>query len=144
MGQPESFDANITYRTSPDAAPQKHDLAVNHPLTVPGTSVFLVGHGYAPVVTVRDGDGKVAYQGPVVFLPMDASFMSSGVIKVPVRRARSSSASRGSSSRPTATPGPPGPFSQFPDKLDPVLSLTPSHGDLGLGPASRSRCTPST
>ena len=25
-----------------------------------------------------------------------------------------------------------GPFSQFPDELDPVLSLTPYHGDLGL------------
>ena len=40
-----------------------HDLAVNHPLTVDGASVFLVGHGYAPVVTVRDGNGKVAYPG---------------------------------------------------------------------------------
>ena len=132
MGQPESFDADITYRTSPDAAPQKHDLAVNHPLTVPGTSVFLVGHGYAPVVTVRDGNGKVAYQGPVVFLPMDASFMSSGVIKVPY--ADPEQLGFDGFFFPTygytrAT----GPFSQFPDKLDPVLSLTPSHGDLGLG-----------
>jgi cytochrome c biogenesis protein len=132
MGQPESFDADITYRTSPDAAPQKHDLAVNHPLTVPGTSVFLVGHGYAPVVTVRDGEGKVAYQGPVVFLPMDASFMSSGVIKVPY--AAPEQLGFDGYFLPTygytrAT----GPFSQFPDKLDPVLSLVPSHGDLGLG-----------
>ena len=83
MGQPESFDANVTYRTSPDAAPQKHDLAVNHPLSIAGTDVFLVGHGYAPVVTVRDGKGKVAYKGPVVFLPQDSSSASFGVVKVP-------------------------------------------------------------
>ena len=132
MGQPESFDADITYRTSPDAAPQKHDLAVNHPLTVPGTSVFLVGHGYAPVVTVKDGDGKVAYQGPVVFLPMDASFMSSGVIKVPYA-APQQLGFEGFFLPTYGYTRATGPFSQFPDKLDPVLSLTPSHGDLGLG-----------
>jgi cytochrome c biogenesis protein len=132
MGQPESFDADITYRTSPDAAPQKHDLAVNHPLTLPGTSVFLVGHGYAPVVTVKDGDGKVAYQGPVVFLPMDASFMSSGVIKVPYA-APQQLGFEGFFFPTYGYTRATGPFSQFPDKLDPVLSLTPSHGDLGLG-----------
>ncbi len=131
MGQPESFDANITYRTSPDAAPQTHDLAVNHPLSVDGASVFLVGHGYAPVVTVRDGEGKVAYTGPVVFLPQDASFSSFGVIKV--LDAQPEQLGFEGFFYPTygytrAT----GPFSQFPDKLDPVLSLTPSHGDLGL------------
>ena len=132
MGQPESFDADITYRSSPTAAPRKHDLAVNHPLTVPGTSVFLVGHGYAPVVTVRDGDGKVAYQGPVVFLPMDASFMSSGVVKVPYA-APEQLGFEGFFFPTYGYTRATGPFSQFPDKLDPVLSLTPSHGDLGLG-----------
>jgi cytochrome c biogenesis protein len=132
MGQPESFDADITYRTSPDAAPQRHRLAVNHPLTVPGANVFLVGHGYAPVVTVRDGKGQVAYRGPVVFLPLDATFMSSGVIKVPY--AQPDELGFDGFFFPTYgfTPST-GPFSQFPDKLDPVLSLTPSYGDLGLG-----------
>jgi cytochrome c biogenesis protein len=131
MGQPESFDAQLTYRTSPDAAPRQHDLAVNHPLSAGGTNVFLVGHGYAPVVTVRDGRGDVAYRGPAVFLPQDSSFASFGVIKVPDALPDQ----LGFEGLFLPTYGftmQRGPFSQFPDTLDPVLSLVPYHGDLGL------------
>ena len=131
MGQPQSFDADITYRTDPGSAPKRYDLAVNHPLQVDGTSVFLVGHGYAPVVTVRDGNGDVAYKGPVVFLPQDSSFKSVGVIKVPGAKPEQ----LGFQGVFLPTYGftmARGPFSQFPDTLDPVLSLVPYHGDLGL------------
>jgi cytochrome c biogenesis protein len=131
IGQPESFDADITYRTTPDAEPQQHDLRVNHPLDTSGTDVFLVGHGYAPVVTVRGGDGEVAYQGPVVFLPQDSSFASYGVVKVP----DAAPEQLGFEGLFLPTYGftmQRGPFSQFPDALDPVLSLVPYHGDLGL------------
>jgi cytochrome c biogenesis protein len=131
MGQPKSFDADVTYRSSPGASPKKYDLAVNHPLQVDGTSVFLVGHGYAPVVTVRDGNGDVAYKGPVVFLPQDSSFKSVGVIKVPGAKPEQ----LGFEGVFLPTYGftmARGPFSQFPDTLDPVLSLVPYHGDLGL------------
>ena len=83
MGQPKDFSARLTYTERPGAEAQPYDLKVNHPLNLDGVSVFLVGHGYAPVVTVRDGNGDVAYKGPVVFLPQDASFASFGVIKVP-------------------------------------------------------------
>ncbi len=130
-GQPESFDAQVTYRTTPAAAPQRHDLAVNHPLRTGRTSVFLVGHGYAPVVTVRGGDGAVAYRGPAVFLPQDASFASFGVIKVP----DTGPEQLGFEGLFLPTYGftmQQGPFSQFPDALDPVLSLVPYRGDLGL------------
>ena len=131
MGQPDSFDANITYRTTPGARREQHDLAVNHPLNTDGTDVFLVGHGYAPVVTVRGGDGKVAYRGPVVFLPQDSSFASYGVIKVP----DAGPEQLGFQGLFLPTYGftmSRGPFSQFPDALDPALSLVPYHGDLGL------------
>jgi cytochrome c biogenesis protein len=131
LGQPKSFDAHLTYRSTPDAPARTHDLAVNHPLSVDGADVFLVGHGYAPVVTVRDGDGDVAYQGPVVFLPQDSSFRSVGVIKVP----DAAPEQLGFEGLFLPTYGftmAQGPFSQFPDTLDPVLSLVPYHGDLGL------------
>ena len=59
------FAADSPTASSPARRAQKHDLAVNHPLSLDGVSVFLVGHGYAPGVTVRDGNGNVAYQGPV-------------------------------------------------------------------------------
>ncbi len=130
-GQPESFDATITYRTAPGAAPQRHQLAVNHPLQTGRTSVFLVGHGYAPVVTVRGGDGKVARRAPMVFLPQDASFASYGVVKAP----DAGPEQLGFEGLFLPTYGfsmQQGPFSQFPDALDPVLSLVPYRGDLGL------------
>ena len=130
MGQPESFDANLTYRTSPGASAQQHDLAVNHPLTADGASVFLVGHGYAPVVTVRGGDGRVAYRGPAVFLPQDSSFASFGVLKVDA--APEQLGFEGLFLPTYGFTAERGPFSQFPDDLDPVLSLVPYHGDLGL------------
>jgi len=131
MGQPTSFDAHVTYRATPGVRPRRHDLAVNHPLDVGGTSVFLVGHGYAPVVTVRDGHGRVAYHGPAVFLPQDSSFASFGVVKVPDAAPQQ----LGFEGLFLPTYGftmARGPFSQFPDDLDPVLSLVPYHGDLGL------------
>jgi cytochrome c biogenesis protein len=131
MGQPVSFDADVTYRATPQAAPRRRNLAVNHPLEVEGTSVFLVGHGYAPVVTVKDGDGRVAYSGPTVFLPEDDSFKSFGVVKVPDAAPQQ----LGFEGLFLPTYGftmARGPFSQFPDALDPVLSLVPYHGDLGL------------
>ena len=66
------------------AAPEKtYDLKVNHPLTIGGTEVFLIGHGYAPVITIRDGNGDVAYSGPTIFLPTDQTFRSFGVVKAP-------------------------------------------------------------
>jgi cytochrome c biogenesis protein len=130
-GQPEDFSATIDYAEEPGDEPKKYDLKVNHPLTLDGVNVFLVGHGYAPVVTVRDGNGDVAYEGPVVFLPQDASFASFGVLKVP----DAAPEQLGFEGLFLPTYGftmARGPFSQFPDALDPVLSLVPYHGDLGL------------
>ncbi len=131
MGQPRDFSADVTYTERPGAEPRRYDLRVNHPLKLDGVSVFLVGHGYAPVVTVRDGNGDVAYEGPVVFLPQDASFASFGVLKVP----DAAPEQLGFEGLFLPTYGftmERGPFSQFPDDLDPVLSLVPYRGDLGL------------
>jgi cytochrome c biogenesis protein len=131
LGQPRDFSAKLSYAEEPGAPEKTAELAVNHPLTLDGVSVFLVGHGYAPVVTVKDGNGDVAYQGPVVFLPQDSSFASFGVIKVP----DAAPEQLGFEGLFLPTYGftmERGPFSQFPDKLDPVLSLVPYQGDLGL------------
>ena len=48
-------------------------LQVNHPLVVDGVSVYLIGHGYAPVFKVTDGTGQVRWDGPVPFIPVDQS-----------------------------------------------------------------------
>ena len=130
-GQPRDFSAELTYREAPGEPRQNYALAVNHPLTVDGASIYLVGHGYAPRVTVRDGEGNLAYKGPVIFLPEDASFRSFGVVKAP--DALPEQLGFEGYFLPTygftmAT----GPFSRFPGPLDPRLSIVPYHGDLGL------------
>lgn len=130
-GMPTDFSADLTYREAPGEEQRAYELAVNHPLQVEGGNVFLVGHGYAPRVTVRDGEGNVAYQGPVVFLPQDSTFASFGVIKVPDAMPEQ----LGFEGLFLPTYGfsmDRGPFSQFPDAFDPVLSILPYHGDLGL------------
>ena len=73
----------------------------------------------------------MAYSGPVPFLPQDASFASFGVIKVP----DAAPEQLGFEGLFLPTYGftmERGPFSQFPDTIDPVLSLVPYRGDLGM------------
>jgi len=130
-GQPIDFSADVTYRETPSSAPRKHRLEVNEPLVLDGVSVFLIGHGYAPVVTVRDGNGGLAYQGPVVFLPQDASFASFGVLKVP--DAQPEQLGFEGMFFPTyAFTMDRGPFSVFPDVRNPAISLLAWRGDLGM------------
>ena len=132
LGQPSAFSADLTYRPAPGAAELTKTLEVNHPLTVGSTSVFLVGNGYAPVVTVRDGEGKVVYSGPTIFLPENGSYASWGVIKVP--DAKPTQIGLEGQFLPTyGYDKNTGAYSQFPDALAPALSLTAYTGDLGLG-----------
>ncbi len=111
------LDTEVTDR--PGATPYAKTIEVNHPLNVDGTTVHLIGHGYAPVVTVKDADGDVAFSGPVVFLPQDGNFTSAGVIKVPDGRPERL-AFEGIFA-PTAKVDEMGPRSLFPDALDPAL-----------------------
>jgi cytochrome c biogenesis protein len=81
-GAPRDFTAYTRTQTGPNA-PQIHQiLKVNGPLTFGGTSVFLLGNGYAPVITVRDGAGRVLMHEATPFLPQDANYKSVGAIKV--------------------------------------------------------------
>jgi cytochrome c biogenesis protein len=82
-GMARGFESHLTYQDTPDSAEKQYDLRVNHPLTIGDTDVFLIGHGYAPVITIRDGDGNVVKSEPVVFLPTNQSFQSIGVVKAP-------------------------------------------------------------
>jgi cytochrome c biogenesis protein len=86
-GLARGFKAPITYRAACGNDPstwsskQEYTLRVNHPLTIGGSQVFLIGHGYAPVITVRDAQGHKIYDGPTPFLPESSNFQSFGVIK---------------------------------------------------------------
>ena len=125
---------------------RQYDLKVNHPLTIGDTEVFLIGHGYAPVITVRDGEGDVVYSGPTVFLPTDQTLPVLRRGQGARRRARPRSGSRASSTRRSRSRQQTGSyFSAFgnaarPDDLDARLHRRPR----AWTPASRSRSTRST
>lgn len=132
FGAPRDFDATVTYQAKPGAPAQKRTIKVNQPLDVDGARVFLVGNGYAPIITVRDGNGDIAWSGPVPFVAADSKYTSNGVVKVP-----------------DALPKPIGllalflptaavsestgqPISVFPDSRNPRLIFTAWTGDLGV------------
>ncbi len=79
---PLDFDATVSVREA-GGEWQERSLKVNSPLAVGGTEVYLLGNGYAPILTVRDPDGEVVQTGPVPYLPQDANLFSVGVVKVP-------------------------------------------------------------
>ena len=47
-------------------------------MTLDGADVFLLGNGYAPVITVRDGTGNVLYRQATPFLAQDNNYTSVG------------------------------------------------------------------
>ena len=57
-GAARQFRAEVTVTDRPGATPHQEVLEVNKPLTIGGTSVHLIGHGYAAKVTVKDGARK--------------------------------------------------------------------------------------
>ena len=130
-GMAQKFVANLTYRETPDGEAKKYPLRVNHPLSIGGTDVFLIGHGYAPRITVRDGNGDVAYSGPVIFLPEDqATFTSFGVVKAP--DARPQQIGLEGLFYPTYLTVDGNPTSVFGDDRNPRISMLAYVGDLGM------------
>ena len=136
-GMARKFVAHLDYTTEPGAETQQYDLRVNHPLSIGGTDVFLIGHGYAPVITIRDGEGNVAQSGPTVFLPTNAqTFESFGVVKAP--DAQPTQIGLEGTFYPTFTMGQDAdgnltmPASAWGDALDPLVSLQVFTGDVGL------------
>ncbi|KSU78587.1 cytochrome c biogenesis protein [Pseudarthrobacter enclensis] len=131
FGQPIDFSAAVTTKENPDAPAKKETLKVNDPITLGGTSIYLTGNGYAPVVTIRDGDGNVAMQGPVVAKLQGDNYYSSVVIKVP--DAKPEQLGFQGFFLPTAFVTDQGvSFSGDPELFNPQLSLNSYYGDLGL------------
>ena len=85
FGEPRKFEAAVSY-SSQDEGDGSFSIRPNRPLDIDGTKFFLTGHGYAPELTLRDGNGDVAASGPTIFLPVDAAFTSDGVVKAPDAR----------------------------------------------------------
>ena len=130
LGQPTDYTADVTTRTQ-GGDPEKAQIKVNSPLSIGGSNVYLLGNGYAVDVTVRDGEGNVAFRDTVPFLPQDTNLTSLGVIKVP--DALPDQLGMIGFFYPTAADNGTGALtSTDPDTTNPVLSLNVYSGDLGL------------
>ncbi|HEY9565287.1 MAG TPA: cytochrome c biogenesis protein ResB, partial [Nocardioides sp.] len=131
-GMAQHFVAHLDYTEEPGGEEKSYDLRVNHPLSIGGTDIFLIGHGYAPSITVRDGEGNVTYKGPVIFLPEEqATFRSFGVVKAP--NAEPAGIGLEGYFYPTFALIEGNPASIFGDDRNPRLSMLAYTGDLGLG-----------
>ena len=128
-GAPRDFLASITLRRSFGDAPEQARIEVNKPLKGDGSSVYLVGHGYAPRFTIRDAKGKVLFSDSVAFLPYDANFTSEGVIKIPDTKPQIGFEGIFT---PTAAIRASGPYSTFPSPDLPRAFLVAYSGDLGM------------
>lgn len=129
--KPRDYTATLTTSEGQQAL-----LRVNSPLNIGGTQVYLLANGFAPVVTVRDGNGDVAFSGPVPFLVTDANLTSIGVIKVP--DALPEQLGLLGFFYPTAAPLDSGAFTSVsPEPVLPLLTLNVFTGDLGLDSGAR-------
>jgi cytochrome c biogenesis protein len=125
---PKDYTAYVT--TSNDGVSKSEIMKVNSPLTFGSTRVYLQANGYSPIVTVKNEDGSVAFQGPVTFLPQDGNLRSIGSIKVPDAQVPVGFVS---SFLPTyARTANQGGVSIYPELLDPRLLFSVWAGDLGL------------
>lgn len=125
---PLDYTAYVT--TTIDGKPKRQVIKVNSPLTFGSTRVYLQANGYSPIVTVRDSQGTVAFQGPVTFLPQDGNLRSIGAIKVPDAEPEVGFVASflPTYSRTTDNGG----ISIYPQLLDPRLLFSVWSGDLGL------------
>ncbi|MET7637111.1 cytochrome c biogenesis protein ResB [Streptomyces sp. NPDC005438] len=138
-GTARTFRADVSYWTDSDGKEHRAPIEVNHPLQVGDTKVYLLSRGFAPIVRVTDGQGDVAYRGPVPFIPQDNNQTSSGVIKVTdYRNAKGFKDQLGFQGFfvPDFAPNTGTMFSQSPTARNPVLFLTAYRGDLGLNAGS--------
>lgn len=81
-GQDIDYSAEFTL-TDSNGETRQQTLKVNEPIYFEGTSIYLLGNGYAPIIKITNDDGTVAFEGPVVGLPSGKSYLSSVVLKVP-------------------------------------------------------------
>jgi len=136
---PSEFRADLAFRADPSAPTRPVAVRVNHPLRVGEAKVYLVGHGYAIHVVLRDRTGAVVLDDSVPCTPTNqVTLYSQCTIKVP----DTGLPATGSPKRPQQlafagplTPTPPvdgSPFSTSPLLQHPVLRLQTYVGNLHL------------
>lgn len=138
-GQPTAFTADVQYGQEGQAPHEPYRLEVNHPLELDGASVFLLGHGYAPIISYTDRYG-VTQVSTTPFLVDDAMLTSTGAAVFPDVNVDPETGEADPNAQiafegifmPTVPDDPPFTTSVSPDIDNPGLMLVAYRGDTGL------------
>ncbi|MER7164636.1 cytochrome c biogenesis protein ResB, partial [Micromonospora sp. NPDC000207] len=138
-GQPEFFNARVSAE-EPGREVRTADFSVNSPLRLDGASVYLLGHGYAPIIRYTDRNGR-AQTSIVPFLTTgDMGLTSEGLAAFPDVNVDPVTGERNPDLQvafegiylPTAPQEPPYVRSEYPMERNPAVLLIPYRGNLGL------------
>jgi cytochrome c biogenesis protein len=142
-GQPTEYTAQVAYTTGSSSSWTAKTLRVNDPLRLPHANVYLLGHGYAPIIKYTDKYG-VSQTRVAPFLATDGLLTSAGVAAFPDANIDPKTGSNQDPKTfvrqqvafagvylPTIDEAG-GATSVFPAENDPMLVLTPYVGDIGL------------
>jgi cytochrome c biogenesis protein len=138
-GQAKSFTATASV-SGPDATDRRDArFSVNHPLRLPGANVYLLGHGYAPVLKYTDRYGQ-SQTAVTPFLTSDAMLTSEGVATFPDANVDPATGKRDPLQQvafqglylPTTPDDPLVGRSAYPAERNPGLLLWAYRGDLGM------------
>ncbi|MEV0606319.1 cytochrome c biogenesis protein ResB [Polymorphospora rubra] len=137
-GQPSYFQASAKVDEAGGAA-RDVEFSVNSPLRLDGANVYLLGHGYAPVIRYTDRLGR-AQTSVAPFLTTDGNLTGEGVAAFPDVNIDPATGDRDPNQQmafegiylPTAPDAPPYVRSVFPAEESPALMLIAYRGNLGL------------
>jgi cytochrome c biogenesis protein len=137
-GEAKDFSAAVSY-TLGGGAPQSTTIKVNKPLRLPKARIYLLGHGYAPVLKYTDRYGR-SQTVTAAFPSQDSTLTSSGVVEFPDANIDPHKGFDPNNKQQVAFEGTYIPtvssdtsaVSAFPAENNPMLFLTAYRGDLGL------------
>jgi cytochrome c biogenesis protein len=140
-GQPIQYTGHLSYVDGLSGPSKPWTLEVNEPLRLRGANLYLIGHGYSPILRYTDRYG-VSHTADAPFLPEDAALTSTGVVKfqdvnvAPASLGQPDPTAQVAFSGvylPTMPATADGNLSIFPGERDPGLVLVAYEGNLGLG-----------
>ncbi|GGJ95076.1 putative cytochrome C biogenesis protein ResB [Pilimelia anulata] len=136
-GLPATFRATLA--VDGDGGPRREErVAVNDPLRLRGANVYLLGHGFAPVLRYTDRYGR-AQTTAAPFLPIDDNSTGEGAAKFPDANVDPRTGARDPRLQvafeglflPTVPEQPPFVRSAFPEERAPGVMLWAYRGNLG-------------
>ncbi|TBL23902.1 cytochrome c biogenesis protein ResB, partial [Verrucosispora sp. SN26_14.1] len=138
-GQPSFFNAKVTVDED-GGAPRAAEFSVNSPLRLDGANVYLLGHGYVPLIRYTDRFGNTQTSTVPFLTTGDMGLTSEGLAAFPDANVDPATGERNADLQmafsglylPTAPQEPPFTRSEYPTEQNPLLGLIAYRGNLGL------------